>query len=102
MNEFLKEVLAYEAKLLLADMLENPMIVVLMPAPEPRHSGHMVRRVISRPPSWYMDRFYRGRGRKTFKRKRFLRALQRVILLEPVLGSYQAEIVEFLMERLEN
>lgn len=40
---------------LIADMDGNPMRVVMVDAPEQRHSCHKVRRVESRPPPWYLN-----------------------------------------------
>lgn len=99
-GDFIDEVIALDAKDLLADLRDNPMLVVLLPAPDPRHAGHMIRAVISRPPDWYMEHFYDRRGRKTFKRHRFIRALERVAACAPVRGAYQTDIVKFLKERL--
>ncbi len=88
-----------EAKALIKELRDSPMLVVLLPAPDPRHVGHMIRVVVSRPPGWYMARWYAGRGRKTFKRHRFLAALQRVARCEAVRGAYQAEIVKWLEKK---
>jgi hypothetical protein len=99
-GDFVDEVIAVDAKDLIREVRDNPMLVVLLPAPEPMHAGHMVRRVISRPPDWYMEHFYHRRGRKTFKRHRFLAALERVAACAPIRGAYQKDIVKFLKERL--
>lgn len=96
-TSFLDDVLAMEAKGLAKELRDSPMLVVLLPAPEVRHVGHMVRAVISRPPDWYMQRFYR-RGK--CQRHRFMRALQRVAEGLAVRGRYQAEIVEYLTEKI--
>ncbi len=97
---FVDEVIALDAKDLILEVRNNPMVVVLMPALDPMHVGHMVRRVISRPPGWYMEHFYHRRGRKTFKRHRFLAALERVAACAPIRGAYQKDIVRFLLDRL--
>jgi hypothetical protein len=65
-----------EANALLTDLLNNPMQVILIPAPEPRHAMHKVRAVVSRPPDWYMEIYRVNGGRKSFKRWRFIRALK--------------------------
>lgn len=54
------------------------MKVIIVPAPEPKHSGHKIRVVESRPPSWYMEKCYSTKGRKTFKRHRFIDALKNI------------------------
>lgn len=76
-NKFLIDLIKFEAERMIEDLNANQMSVVLVPAPEQRHSGHMVRVVESRPPEWYMD-LYQIKGRKTFKRHRFMDALGRI------------------------
>ncbi len=85
---------------MIKELRDSPMLVVLMPAPDSRHVGHMIRVVVSRPPEWYMDRWYAQRGRKTFKRHRFLAALERVARGLPARGAYYAEVVEWLTEKI--
>lgn len=63
---------------LVEDLKRSPMRVILIPAPDPRHSGHKIRVVESRPPRWYMEFVYPELGRKTFKRHRFIEACKRV------------------------
>lgn len=63
---------------LLRDLKNNPMRVILIPAPDPQHSGHKIRVVESRPPAWYFRTCYSIKGRKTFKRHRFVTALSRI------------------------
>ena len=74
---------------LLADLENNKMKVVLVPAPEPRHGlhiegrgGHMIRAVESRPPKWYLEIAaswgYDKKGRGRIERKKFVRALERI------------------------
>jgi hypothetical protein len=99
LGTFLDDLFQMEARALIRDLRDHPMQVVLMPAPDPQHVGHMIRVVISRPPDWYMERFYSGRGRKTFKRHRFVRALQRVAEGRPIAGAYQKDIIKFLKEK---
>jgi len=94
-DDFLAEVLAGEARALIKALKDSPMLVGLMLAPDPRHSGHMIRVVFSRPPAWYME-IYGRRGRKTFKRHRFMAALERVARGLPARGSYQVEVLEWL------
>jgi hypothetical protein len=45
--------LANEFAGMLAELEAAPLLVVLCPAPDSRHAGHMVRRPASVPPSWY-------------------------------------------------
>src|SRR5690349_18418617 len=42
-----------KAKELYNDLLENKQEIVLIPAPEPRHSEHKIRVVQNRPPKWF-------------------------------------------------
>lgn len=74
---FLQDVYAVEAGDMIRELKQSPMRVILVPAPEARFDGHKVRAVESRPPEWYMQAYSRL-GRKTFKRHRFLRALERI------------------------
>lgn len=47
--------------------------VELMPAPEPRHTGHMIR--VSRNPQWYRDIYH---SREHFRKDRSIDALLRI------------------------
>ena len=47
------------AKQLLDDMAEHFQEVVLLPAPEPRHHGHMIRGAMNQNPTWYSELFER-------------------------------------------
>ncbi len=96
MNDFLSDIHAFEAKQMLRQLQDSPMQVVLMPAPEPKHEGHCVRVVISRPPDWYMRNFYSKRGRKTMKRARLIQALKRIVAKKPIVGRYQSEVIAYL------
>ena len=57
------------------DLLENKLKVILVPAPEERHTNHMIRVAETANPSWYSklyaQNFY-------FRRDRSLRALERI------------------------
>jgi|GEM_PF-4730728 len=77
MDAFFLEIARYEAEQMIRELRHCPMRVILKPAPEPRFEGHKVRAVDSRPPEWYME-IYGQVGRKTFKRHRFLAALERI------------------------
>ncbi len=67
---------------LVLDLEANPMRVILVPAPEPKHEDHKVRLVESRPPPWYIKLCeswgYDKKRRGYFRRQRFLMAMNRV------------------------
>ncbi len=65
------------------------MRVILVDAPNPRHHGHKIRAVESRPPDWYMRHCYSKKGRKTFKRKKFIDALDNIAK-----GKHQVRVYE--------
>jgi len=37
------------------DLKSNHLEVILVPAPEPRYQGHMIRTVVSKNPTWYQE-----------------------------------------------
>lgn len=93
--------------------LENSYFeVVLIPAPERRHSGHQVRALQSANPAWY-SRFAaqhvncRGIGRKRMKRPRTfikksdtIRALQRLLDGDEN-GVYAQRLLTFISHEVE-
>lgn len=85
--------------------------VVLMPAPDPRHSRHCIRAVQWQNPRWY-SRFVsqytncRGTGRKRMKRprtyidrRRVGTALQRIVDGRPS-GVYCDRLIDFINREL--
>jgi hypothetical protein len=46
-NPFLKDVVSLEAQTLLQDLKSEFLHVILMPAPDPRHTDHKIRRAIN-------------------------------------------------------
>jgi len=84
--------------MLLAHLESQPMRVVLVPAPDPRHSGHKIRVVESRPPKWYLDiaaRWgYWRRGQGRFERRKLMRAINRIREGVYYGGPYEEAILE--------
>jgi len=67
-----------DAEILYEDLLNNPLKVVLIPAPIKKHQNHMIRFVESHNPYWYPEIYYsHNRG----KRKLFEKSLWRIVNL---------------------
>ncbi len=68
--------------MLLASMESQKMKSGLVPAPEQRHSGHMIRVAFERPPKWYCDlakaRGYHKNRQGLFRRREFIIAMNRI------------------------
>lgn len=84
--------------------------VVLIPAPSPRHSLHMVRAVVNRPPVWYRvicSRYASGRIRAKrkfdtkIKRKNVLELLYATFNGNKPKSKYLPDILSTLKKRLE-
>ena len=84
--------------------------VVLIPAPSPRHCGHMVRAVVNRPPSWYRaicNRYASGRFRAKskfdtkIKRKNILALLYATFEGKKSKSAYLPDILHVIKNRLE-
>lgn len=70
------------ARTLLAQLQSYRLRVVLTPAPDPRHAGHMVRTVTEENCDWYRDlcaEYVRPNGKTRIDRHKVERALQRII-----------------------
>ena len=76
-----------EAEQMLVDMETNWLEVILTPAPDPQHEGHMIRAVANRNPEWYRKYFgYKRRphnlhewyGSSTNIRLRVMKVLDRI------------------------
>jgi hypothetical protein len=101
------------AKYLLMDLESGLHEVVLVPAPEPRHSGHQVRALQYANAAWYSDFAgehcnCRGIGRKRMKRPRtFIRkdrtasTLQRMIAGD-FSGVQAARLIDWIDRKREN
>lgn len=66
---------AEEAEFLHYDLRSNKLEVILIPAPEPKHLGHMIRIVENQNPDWYRDLYW---STSYFRRDRSLAALDRI------------------------
>jgi len=73
--EDIRESFVGEAEYLFNDLKSNKLTVVLAPAPEPKHCGHMIRVAESQNPRWYSDLYH---SYEHFRRDRSLRALDRI------------------------
>ena len=94
----MNEEIRYQARSALLELKEHKMKVILVPAPDPQHSMHMIRSVESRPPAWYMEYYSR---RWWFKRRRFYRALRRLAKGETGNHYYQRCAFELSERRAE-
>ena len=73
--EFIKRKFIDKAEYLKKNLLENYLHVVLIPAPYPCHSAHMIRCVDNENPEWYKDLYH---SREYLKRSRCLDSLTRI------------------------
>jgi hypothetical protein len=64
-----------EAKGLLKELEDNKLQIGLVPAPEPKHSSHMIRVVLQSNPFWYSNLY---QDYWNFRRDRSLKALKRL------------------------
>lgn len=86
--------------------------VVLIPAPEPRHSGHKIRVAQNSNPSWYSRlcseyQSIRGRGRKRYDRPRtfinrirVVRTLSKIVEAGDVAGVYAERLHRILVREV--
>ncbi len=58
------------AQYMLWQLEQNQLVVKLLPAPEPRHHSHCVRKVAMRNPAWYRDFCAAHPSRRTHPRRR--------------------------------
>ena len=73
--ENLRHYYVEEANFLFNDLTDNPLTILLVPAPDPAHSGHMIRYVENENPSWYRGLYH---SHNSFRRDLSLRALNRI------------------------
>ena len=69
-------VFSKQARFLYDDLAANKLHVVLVPAPDPRHYSHMIRRVETLNPEWYSDLYSEN---PHFRRDRSFSALERIM-----------------------
>lgn len=74
-NDFLLDIVKSEAKQLYKELKSNRLHVILVPAPYPMHSTHMIRAINGQNPEWYRDIFSRD---EAIKRQHSLQALKRI------------------------
>ena len=85
---------------MMSSLQYNHLKVVLMPAPEQRHQGHMIRVAVGHNAAWYKD-FVAARGKHT-DRQRVMAALRRVIDGKAPKGVYDFEIFEAVKDYMIN
>lgn len=102
--KILQKYFVVEARYLLADLRQNRLEVVLIPAQNPKHHSHKVRAVQNQNPDWYRDLYHSTRH---FRRGRSINALERICSLADQLPKenpkqYQYDVVyrQLIFERL--
>lgn len=75
-NLFLKEVVSLEAKELLQDLKDYYLHVILIPAPDERHTNHQIRVADNRNCDWYKE-LYWSSG-ETWKRNHTIKFLKQI------------------------
>ena len=96
--ERIKTGFIFAAKDLLYELENNCLKVALIPAPEERHSGHMIRAAVSQNALWFQE-FTKNRGKNT-DRKRVIKALNKIIDDEKLTGVYDFELFEVVKNTL--
>ena len=77
--EKIKNLFVEQANYLLHELENNKLKVVLVPAPDPHHIGHMIRSVEERNPGWYRELYH---SYSHFKRNRSIEAIKRIATLK--------------------
>lgn len=95
---------------LLGELESAPFLVVLSPAPSPRHHVHMVRVAASRPPDWYRRLcasypssrgLRRGKFDTRIRRRNILSALARMASGRPSGSLYAPDLARIAIRRLQ-
>lgn len=87
------------AKRALEDLGREVNRIGLVPAPDPHFDGHKVRSIESRNPSWYIEfgkSFWSAPRQFNLKRRRVVKALERVVKGRVRGNGYERELLEFL------
>ena len=84
---------------LLAEMDEFRLEVILVPASEPRHSGHRIRAAVNRNPAWYSNMYHSHRW---VRRGRTEDALRRIAKGKAVGSRFEDLVMEEIDLRLGN
>ena len=83
---------AQQADLMLTEMEVNQLEVILIPTPEQKHVGHMIRQATNRNPEWYQGK---GLNRKLAKI-----ALNRIRFGLPLSSQTDHKILEIVKEQM--
>ena len=76
----ISDIFSIEAEYLLNDLKQRKLEVILVPAPEPKHTGHEIRAVANQNPGWYQELYgaYSFEAtyisKKTGRKRRYLRS----------------------------
>ncbi len=97
-NDFLFDIIKMEAKEMYEELKRNRLEVILVPAPDPKHTGHMIRAVDGQNPSWYQKIFGQD---ESIKRQHSLKALKRISSGDVNLSfKYHRLYLNLIMDRL--
>ena len=77
---------------MLFELERGELKVGLVPAPDERHDGHMIRAAVSHNALWYRQ-FVAARGKNT-DRQRVIKALNKIINCDDLTGVYDLELFE--------
>lgn len=88
------------AQELLQELNTSRLHVVLVPAPEQRFEGHMIRLAIEKNPRWWQDLYASYRPKKLDK-KGFKEALERFMEKGPGKSLYDNMVYENIVARAE-
>src|SRR5262245_39829566 len=72
---------------MLGELLEHKLEVILVPAPDPKHTGHYIRVVADKPPRWFSEvarRYMRSSKRYPRPRPNFLKRAGTLRALEAI------------------
>lgn len=97
--------MALDAKMMLDELLSSELSVILIPAPEPKHSGHQIRAVESQNCQWYREfcSLYASQlKRKTRFNTKIKRELTINALTKIIGGNKQGIYVERLLSFIKN
>lgn len=98
-DSFLLDVIRLEAKDLLKELKENKLEVILIPAPEQKFEGHMIRVSQNRNPDWYV-RLYNS-SKESLKRNWTIQSLSKIAENKIRWNSkYDIMLLEMIYERL--
>ena len=97
LSSYIKSRVLAEVGKMKQDLDINGLHVILVPAPEPRYSGHRIRVVHCRNPKWYREIY----GELEVKRDRIISSLNRILNETPSnKSSYDYMFLQIAKDRL--